>query len=102
MSGWLGTTVQFKSRMTKGHTSQLIITIISLFRLNMEKSEPSTLCNTQTNSTLEIIQHAIVNYIRIYKLQETCVNEQDPWQEILVGSDFLVFSMYHIIRVKRT
>ena len=40
------------------------------------------------------------NIVRSYNLQETCVDDSDPWMGILAASAFLVQSTYHRTKQK--
>ena len=40
------------------------------------------------------------NLERTYNLQETYVDDADPWMGILAAADFVVISTYHMIKQK--
>ena len=49
---------------------------------------------------MEILHQIIGNLVRMYNLQETYVNDAEPWMGILASTAFVVRSMYHSTKQK--
>ena len=56
--------------------------------------------NPQAKEIIEKIHQVLGNLIRTYNLQETYVNDADPWMIILTAESVAVRSMYHSVKVK--
>ena len=57
--------------------------------------KPPSSVNTQANSIIERIHQVLGNIVHAYNLQETCVDDADPWMGILEATYFTVRSTYH-------
>ena len=64
------------------------------------KTKPASPGNPQANAIVEIIHEVLGNLVRTYHLQETYVNDADPWMGILGAETFAVHSTYHSIKGK--
>ena len=51
---------------------------------------------------MEIIHQVIGNLVRSYNLQESCVDESEPWMGILATEAFSMHYMYHNTKGKST
>ena len=58
--------------------------------------------NPQANDIIEIIHQVLVNLVYTYNLQETYVEESDPWIGILAAYAFAIKCMYHSTKDKST
>ena len=58
------------------------------------KNKPSLPVNQQANEIIERLHQVLRNLVRTYNLQETYVEESDPWIRILTTAPFAVRSMY--------
>ena len=52
------------------------------------------------NATIERIHQVLGNLVHTYNLQETYVDNADPWMGILEAAAFAVQSTYHQIKQK--
>ena len=59
------------------------------------KRKPTTVRNPQANSIVERVHQTLGNIIRTFKVQETDVDENDPWSGILAATMFAIRSTYH-------
>ena len=59
------------------------------------KNKPASPGNPQVNKTMERIYHLLGNVVRTYILQETCVDDADPFMGILDTAVFAVQPTYH-------
>ena len=59
------------------------------------KNKPDSFENPQVNATIDIIHQVLGNLVRTYNLQETYVDDVDPFMGILVAAAFAVQSTYH-------
>ena len=59
------------------------------------KTKPAPPGNPQENKITERINQGLGNIVRIYNLQETYVDDADPWMGILAAASFAVRSTYH-------
>ena len=74
-------------------------------RLGMDQvinTKPDSPVNPQANEIIERIHQVIGNLAHIYNLQETYVDDADPWMGILAASSFAVRSTYHKTKYKIT
>ena len=46
------------------------------------------------NEIIEIIHQVLGNVVRTYNLQETYVDDADPWMGILAAADLVVYYTY--------
>ena len=58
-------------------------------------TNPSSPGNPQANATIERLYQALRNLLHTYNLQDTCVDDADPWMGNLATTYFVVQSMYH-------
>ena len=56
--------------------------------------------NPQADATIERLHQVLGNLVRIYNLQETYVNDAEPFMGILAAAAFTVRSMYHRTKKK--
>ena len=56
--------------------------------------------NPKADVIVEIINQLLGNLVRTYNLQETYVDDADPWMGILAAAAFAVHSNYHRIKFK--
>ena len=59
------------------------------------KKKPITTRNPQANAVVERIHQTIGNIIRTFELQDSWLDEDDPWKGILSATAFAVRSTYH-------
>ena len=59
------------------------------------KNKPASPGNPHLNATIYRIHQILGNLVRTYNLQETCVDDADPFMGILDTSAFAVQSTYH-------
>ena len=59
------------------------------------KTKPASPGKPQANSTVEIIHQVLGNLVHTYNLQETYVDDADPWMGILAAVAFAIRSTYH-------
>ena len=59
------------------------------------KTNPVSPGNSHANTIIKIIHQVLGNLVRTYNLQETYIDDADPWMGILATSDFVVCSTYH-------
>ena len=57
------------------------------------KTKPDSSGNSQANATIDRIHHFLGNLVRTYYIQETYVDDADPWMVILASAYFVVRSM---------
>ena len=62
------------------------------YSINNKPTSPS---NPQANATIEILYRVLGYFVRTYNLQETCVDNADPFMGILAGAAFAVQYTYH-------
>ena len=65
------------------------------------KAKPYSPGNPHKNAIPYRIHQVIVNLVRMYNIQETYVDDADPWMGILSAYAFIVCSMYHSVKGKR-
>ena len=58
------------------------------------KTKPVSPGNSQANAIIERIHQVIRNLLLTYNLQETYVDDADPWTGILAAVDFAVQYTY--------
>ena len=51
--------------------------------------------NPQANATIERIHQVLSNIVRTYNIQETYVDDSDPWMDIIAVAEFLIKSRYY-------
>ena len=56
--------------------------------------------NPKENAITERIHQVLGNFLRTYNLQETYIDDSDPWMGILAEADFAVSSTYHRKKIK--
>ena len=56
-------------------------------------TKPTTLGNTMSNAILEWIHHVLGNLVRTFKIQQPCVEKNDPWTGILDAAAFAILSI---------
>ena len=59
------------------------------------RAQPTTVRNPQANAILERIHQVIGNMVRTFELEDSYVDEDDPWIGILSAVAFAVRSTYH-------
>ena len=59
------------------------------------KTKPITVRNPQANAIVERIHQVIGNIIRTFELEESYLDEEDPWKGILSATAFAVRSTFH-------
>ena len=59
------------------------------------KTKPASLGNPQENATIERLHQLLGNLVSTYNLQETYVDDADPWMGILAESAFEVRYTYN-------
>ena len=59
------------------------------------KNKPASPGNPHLNATIYRIHQILGNLVRTYNLQETCVDDADPFMGILYTAVFAVQSTYH-------
>ena len=64
------------------------------------KTKPASSGNPQANTIIEIIYQVLGNLVCTYNLQETYVDEADPWMGILATAAFAVQITYHWTKQK--
>ena len=64
------------------------------------KYRPIKLWNLTSKLILEIINQVLVNIKRIYNLQENWVDEDDPWNGLLVAAAFTILSVQRRLKIK--
>ena len=66
------------------------------FRKSLIKTEyginvkPSTSGNPMSNAILERIHQVLGNLVRNFNIQQTYVDENDPWTGVLAAADFAI------------
>ena len=60
----------------------------------------ASLRNPQANATIERLRQVLGNRVRTYNLQETYVDDADPFMGILAAAAFAVCSTYHQTKEK--
>ena len=59
------------------------------------KTNPASSENTQANEIIERIHQVLGNIIRYFNLNDTYVDDSDPWMGILEAAAFAVRDTYH-------
>ena len=64
------------------------------------KTKPASPGKPQANVIVERIHQVLWNLVRTYNVQETYVDDADPWMGILAAAAFSVRSTYHMTKGK--
>ena len=64
------------------------------------KNKPTSPGNPQANAIIERIHQVLGDLVRTYNLQETYIDDADPWIGILAAEAFAVRSTYHTTKGK--
>ena len=64
------------------------------------ETRPASPGNPQANATIERMHQVLGNLVCTYNLQETYVDDAEPWMAILAAAAFAVRSMYHRTKQK--
>jgi hypothetical protein len=59
------------------------------------KKKPITTRNLQANAIVKRVHQTIGNIIQTFELHENCLDEDDPWKEILAATAFAIRAAYH-------
>ena len=59
------------------------------------KAKPITARNPQANAIVEIVHQVLGNMVRTFELENTYLDENDPWKGILSATAFAIRSTYH-------
>ena len=59
------------------------------------KTKFITVRNPQANAIMERIHQVIANMVRTFELEDTCMDEDDPWAGTLAAMVFAVCPTYH-------
>ena len=64
------------------------------------KTKPTSSGNPQANAIIDIIHQLLGDLIRYFNLQDTYVDDADPWMIILATAAFAVRATYHRTKQK--
>ena len=59
------------------------------------KTKPTMVRNPQDNAIVERTHQATVHMVRTFELEDTCMDEDDPWAGTLAATAFAVHSSHH-------
>ena len=59
------------------------------------KAKPITVRNPQANAIVERVHQVLGNMVRTFELENTYLDENDPWKGILSATAFAIRSTYH-------